>query len=335
MSIDVLCTHVESSTWMNFVQVTNMALDGNAGQRFFALYRRPDSQAILLSFADPERCKFFSQSDDFECVPGEWNTFKLEQRQDKNDPALTNIVVSIDDNIVAERVVATHRVLEGDELNVFASNSWNDAAKDYSIRNFFYQTFDEIKYEQCVAVDPCDGKTDCMTFVGSCEMNPSFNNKCGTVTAEINSVVSAEVKCSHDMEIDNQNYTNILQMTSDNKDGNPGQRFFMLNRHKKNHQLELCVDDPSTDKWRARSGFFDCVPGVWQTWRYERRQNSNDPNLTDLSMFLDGVKIFSNTVPTDDVFADEDLDVYLSNKWNIAGSAYAIKNFYYQTFPKI
>lgn len=34
----------------------------------------------------------------------------------------------------------------------------------------------------------------------------------------------------------------------------------MLNRHKVNHQLELCVDDPSREKLMARSGFFDCGP---------------------------------------------------------------------------
>ena len=105
---------------MNFVHVTNMAMSGNAGQRFFALYRRADSQAISLSFANPEICKFFSEADDFECVPGEWSTFKLEQRQDKSDPALTNIAVSINDTVVAERVAATHRVLKEDELNVYA-----------------------------------------------------------------------------------------------------------------------------------------------------------------------------------------------------------------------
>ncbi|CAG5104800.1 Oidioi.mRNA.OKI2018_I69.chr1.g1554.t1.cds [Oikopleura dioica] len=332
-SVDVLCTHVESSTGMNFVHMTNMAMSGNAGQRFFALYRQPDCQSISLSFAYPEICKFFSQADDFECVPGEWNTFKLEQRQDENDPALTNIVVSIDDTIVAERVAATHRVLKGDELNVYASNKWNDAAVDYSIRNFFYQTFDEINYEPCVAVDPCEGKNDCTTFVDSCEMQPSYKNQCGRVTAEINIVVSAEVKCSHDMELGD--WTNILQLTSSNLQGNPGQRFFMLLRHKDNQQLQLSVDDPSNDKLWSGSGYFDCVPGEWQTWRYERTQNSENPIMTDLSVSLDGVTVFSNSVRTDNVYANDDLDVYLSNRWHIAGSAYAVRNFYYQTSPKI
>ena len=164
-------------------------------------------------------------------------------------------------------------------------------------------------------------------------MQPSYKNQCGTVTAEINGVVSADVKCSHEMEVDD--WTNILQLTSSNLRGNPGQRFFALFRNKDNQQLQLSVDDPSTDILWAVSDWFDCVPGEWQTWQFERTQNSDNPIMTDLSVSFDGVTVFSNSVPTANVYADDDLDVYLSNRWNIAGSAYAVRNFYYQTFPKI
>ncbi|CAG5104846.1 Oidioi.mRNA.OKI2018_I69.chr1.g1598.t1.cds [Oikopleura dioica] len=332
-SVDVLCTHVEFSSYMNFVQLTSMALDGNPGQRFFMLNRRPDSQAITLGFANPETFKYFSNAGDFDCVPGEWNTYKLEQRQDESNPALTNIVVSVNDDIVAERVVATHRVLKGDELRVYASNKWNDAAADYEVRNFFYKTFDEVDYEPCVAVDPCEGQADCTTFVDSCDIRPENKNKVATVRAEFNSVVSAEVQCSHDMELGD--WTNILQMTSMQLDGNPGQRFFMLNRHKDNQKLQLAVADPSTDGFWAQSGWFDCVPGEWQTWRFERQQNSDNPTIVDLSVSLDDVVVYSNSVATHEVYAEADLDVYLSNRWNDAGSAYAIRNFFYQTYPKM
>ncbi|CBY36928.1 unnamed protein product, partial [Oikopleura dioica] len=334
-SVDVLCTDMDAEgEWMSLAQLSTLSKDGNPGNRFFALIRSRENFNISFSWANPEDFKYYSHADSsIECPAGEWRTFKLEQKQDASDPALTNVEVSVDGVLVGGRVVATHRVLKGDEVKVYASNKWNKAASDYSLRNYYYQTFPEVDYEPCVAVDPCADQDDCTTFYDSCEIRPSRSNKVASVNAEINHITSADVRCSHDMALGD--YTSILQMTSENMDGNIGQRFFKILRKNDSQQLQLSVANSEISYMWSKSGYVDCVPGEWQTWRVEQLQNAENPTVTDITIKLDDAVLFETIVPTARVFVDENVNVYLSNRWNDAGTAYAVRNFYYKTFDRI
>ncbi|CAG5104849.1 Oidioi.mRNA.OKI2018_I69.chr1.g1601.t1.cds [Oikopleura dioica] len=324
-SVDVLCTYVESSSYMNFVQITNESMDGNPGNRFFVVNRRPDSQGITVTFNNPDASRYMSGTTPFECVPGEWYTFQLEQRQDEANPAVTNMVVTINGDVVKEVSTATSGVINGGEFKVMASNKWNSAAEDYSIRNFYYQTFEEVPY----CFDPCDGEDgNCQTLVDSCEINPSQNNQLDSITASVNFDLSFDLLCSNNMA--HGEWTNILWIVR----ARDNQRMMGLFKNSDDHRLRLNTANPEvtgTANPFLSKGWSECTDGEWSTIRYHQQQNAANPAVTDVTVTNNDEVVISASFATGLVTKDEELEVFVSNHFNPSGSDYAIRNFVYKT----
>ena len=93
---------------------------------------------------NPHGTKRYSDVVSLRCTPGEWKTFTLEVRQSEASPMTLRYVASINGKEVKSEAYPVSGSLSTGEIKFYVSNPWDDAATGYSVRNFFYQTFEEI-----------------------------------------------------------------------------------------------------------------------------------------------------------------------------------------------
>ncbi|CAG5104948.1 Oidioi.mRNA.OKI2018_I69.chr1.g1697.t1.cds [Oikopleura dioica] len=104
------------------------------------------NQDTKLKFAvtDPADLSKFDYSDDYECVPGEWTTISVEVRQEEADPSTLRFTMKMGDTQLHSGTYAATEELKSYDLQVFVGNPWVNSATGMLVRNFYYQTFEEI-----------------------------------------------------------------------------------------------------------------------------------------------------------------------------------------------
>jgi len=300
--------------------------DGNIGQRFFKILRKNDSQQLQLSVANSEISYMWSKSGYVDCVPGEWQTWSVEQLQNAENPTITDITIKLDGAVLFETSVPTAGVFVDENVNVYLSNRWNNAGTAYAVRNFFYKTFDRVP------TDPCEERDDCSTFINAAPVAPAKNNQIATVQAAVNHVTSVDILCS-DAHPTNT-YYNIVHMTTGPSGGSYGSRFFAIWRNNDNQRLLINVAQPNSN-FGDTGLYWTCTPGEWNTYTLEQLQREDAPHVTIGTIYIDGVKVHEFAMDTEDVLKDTDIKVFASNNHNVAADAFQIKNFSYQTFAEV
>lgn len=138
-SADVLCNPAPNGQWKNILHVTSGASDQQFGARAFCMIAHINEDIIEFSVHDPNHWTWRQQYSVY-CNSGEWNTYSLEVRQ-VDGSSLLRSVVSVDGNQIGEFTYEASLSINDHELNVFAGSDFWASASDYSVRNFFYQTF--------------------------------------------------------------------------------------------------------------------------------------------------------------------------------------------------
>ncbi|CAG5104781.1 Oidioi.mRNA.OKI2018_I69.chr1.g1535.t1.cds [Oikopleura dioica] len=330
-SIDIQCNHnMDMGRWLNIFHMSAGGEAGNPGDRFFAAWRQPNDQRLYFARGVPHGG--FAEYKNVDCVDGEWNTYTLEQRQDEDSPDTVRMTFSIDDEVVTNNVYPTSDVFTG-SVDVFSSRKSNpaDVASEFAVRNFFYQTFEEVEPRVCEdRSDPCDGLEDCQTFIDSCIANPSASNNLGSIETTENFRTSIDIQCNHGMDMGR--WLNIFHISAGGEAGSPGDRFFAGWRKPNEQQLYFALGVP--EGGFAQYKTFDCVDQEWNTYVLEQRQDSSNPNIVVLTFSIDGNEIASYSYATSAVLSGTNVDVFSSRKTALVDVAwnFAVRNFYHQYF---
>ena len=112
-----------------------------SGNRVFVLWRRPNQNRIYISVDNPNT-SHHEHVTTFACTDGEWNTYSVEVSQRESDPSVTEYSVKVDGEQVIAGSYSTSDVFTDSDLQVFVSDDYYEPASVYSVRNFFYQTFE-------------------------------------------------------------------------------------------------------------------------------------------------------------------------------------------------
>ncbi|CAG5104845.1 Oidioi.mRNA.OKI2018_I69.chr1.g1597.t1.cds [Oikopleura dioica] len=330
-SVEILCNHDMPIAGVHY-QLLHMTKDDGTrtlGDRFFSFWRRHTSQEILINYASPIGNQWGETGRFWDCVPGEWNTYTLEQRQDIDKPFMTTSTVYIDGVNVHSVRAETSEILKDVPIKVFLSKGLPAAA--FQIRNFFYQTFAELPYEEPTAAPCSDGRENCFEFVGSVPVVPELNLRKATITAHANNEISVDIKCG---TMNDNVHNSIVEITSGAARGVLGERVFMIWEAPIGRPGKLLINVADPTGVKNDTGFwFDCNDGDWNTYKLSQRQNAGDPALTDIVFTIDGVTKHTRQVPTADVFRNDDIKVY-AGRWHPAIN-YEIRNFSYQFFDDI
>jgi hypothetical protein len=154
---------------------------------------------------------------------------------------MVKLIFSKNDNELASYNYESAAVFTG-PVDVFSALDHHQAVSDFSVRNFFYQSFDDTPLRSCdeeSVVDPCDGLADCITVVDSCVVNPQRENNIGTIEATKNFRSSIDIQCNHNMDFGG--WQNIFHMSAGGENGNPGDRFFAAWRRPSDHRLHFAL----------------------------------------------------------------------------------------------
>jgi len=334
-SIDIQCNHnMAFGDWRNIFHMSGGGEHGNPGDRFFAAWRRPNDHQLYFGLGVPEGS--YAHHKTLECVDGEWNTYVLEQKQDPEAPAVVSLTFSMDGDDIASYNYESDTVLVDTNIDAFVSreDSVNNVAFKFQVRNFFHQTFADVVPEPCVsAIDPCDGKTDCTTFVNSCSVNPAASNNVGTIEATKNFRTSIDIQCNHNMAFGN--WRNIFHMSGGGEHGNPGDRFFAAWRRPNDHQLYFALGYPEGSYAHHKN--VECVDGEWNRYVLEQRQDSKAPGMATLTFSMDGAEVASYDYASDDVLVDMNIDAFISreNSINKVGFQFDVRNFFHQSYDDV
>ena len=115
------------------------------GDRTFGLWKRKGQDTKLhFTVTDPADLSQFQYSGDYECAPGQWATFSVEVRQEEADPSTLRFTTKMDETQLHTGTYAATEELKSYDLQVFVSNDFMASATGMLVRNFYYQTFEEI-----------------------------------------------------------------------------------------------------------------------------------------------------------------------------------------------
>ena len=213
----------------------------------------------------------------------------------------------------------------GLDLQVHIGDDHYDAATSYSVRNFYYQTFDACPADR---TDPCTDLDSCTTVVDSCEFNPVVNTKNTAVSAARNYKVSADVLCPG---VNEWHY--IVHLTSDADPYAPtvnlGNRQFSIISSPDTGSMEISLH--SEVNANKRHAFFQaCTVGEWNTYSLEVNQVDADPSTLRWIFSFDGTQVQEGTFALSGAYSTGDLNAFVFD--NVPNS---VRNFSYQTFDDI
>jgi len=327
VSAEIFCAHNMplNGQWKNVVQLTAGQTIGNVGDRTFAVFRYPSENRMYMTVTDPNLHKF-EKVMPLDCTEGEWNTYSVEVRQQEDAPMHVRYTMFQDDVEVFSSGYDANAGYDG-SLKAYASNPWMESASEYSLRNFYFQTFNEVA---CTSSDPCDGLADCTAIVGSCGVAPTKGTLASTVSASLNFKASADVKCNHNMPLDGR-WKNVLHMTGGGALGNIGDRTFAIFRKQRQNQLYIAVNDP-TGSHNERVFNVDCNDGEWNNYSVEVRALEDNPTNVKFTLKQDDTVVGEGVYPASGAYSDGDLEAWISHDTMDSGSSYYVKNFIYQTF---
>ncbi|CAG5109534.1 Oidioi.mRNA.OKI2018_I69.chr2.g4056.t1.cds [Oikopleura dioica] len=140
VSADILCPDINE--WKYNIHLSGnddpYATPTNAGDRQFSVITSPDSGSMEISLTDPsawDKRQSFMQP----CTIGEWNTYSLEVNQVDEDPSTLRWVFNFDGTQAAQGTYDLSGAYSSGDLNAFVFDLIPN-----SVRNFSYQTFDDI-----------------------------------------------------------------------------------------------------------------------------------------------------------------------------------------------
>lgn len=145
-SAEIFCAHnmplSTDDTWFNIIHVTAGGDLGGLGDRTFTMARMPASHTMYMTVTDPNR-PWNHKYKQISCTQGEWNTYALEVRQLEDDASTLRYSMTMDGNEFFGQTYAVSDGKTSGALKVFTSNPFDGVASEYSLRNFFYETFEE------------------------------------------------------------------------------------------------------------------------------------------------------------------------------------------------
>ncbi|CAG5104439.1 Oidioi.mRNA.OKI2018_I69.chr1.g1254.t1.cds [Oikopleura dioica] len=222
-------------------------------------------------------------SDAFSCSYGEWETYSVEVRQISGSGDV-EYVTKIGDTTLHSSRYSASALPAGLDLQVFVASDFNNAATNYGLRNFYYQTFDPC----ATRTDPCTDLASCTTVVDSCEFNPVDNVAKTVVSAAANYKVSADILCP-----DRNAWTNMVHLTSDpgafDDTSYAGNRQFTVKKSPDAGSMEVSFHDPN---WTNKRYYFRqlCTVGEWNTYSLEVNQVEGDPSTLRWIFRFDGTQ---------------------------------------------
>ena len=117
---------------------------GELGDRTFGLWQEDYDPELHLTVSDPHSSSNGVQrSDNFACTDGEWATYSVEVTQVPGDPAMLQYTTKINGNDLYTSTYAASVAPKNSDLQIFVADDFYNPATGYSVRNFFYQTFEE------------------------------------------------------------------------------------------------------------------------------------------------------------------------------------------------
>ncbi|CAG5091188.1 Oidioi.mRNA.OKI2018_I69.PAR.g12907.t1.cds [Oikopleura dioica] len=336
-SVEVLCDHSLplDGQWKNIFHMTGGENYGSPGDRTFAMFRSRNDNQLLITVNDPAGSNHQKYVYD-ECSQGRWNEYSVEVRQVENNPSLVRYVLSVNEREVLEGFYSRDGTLSEGPIHVYAADDYYQTATAHAIRNFYYQTFDELDGISCDdPTDPCEeeGLDNCNTIVDSCPVAPEPNKQIGTVDASLNYKLSVDVLCSHMMPLDGQ-WKNIFHVTGGENYGQPGDRTFAMFRNRNENKLLIVANDPNGSNHQSIR-YVDCNDGEWNTYSLEVRQDETSINILKYAIFIDGVEIDAGLYSKDGALTEGDLKVFVSDDYYDSALTFPVRNFFYQTFDEI
>jgi hypothetical protein len=315
VSADVKCGAVPDD-WAAIAHINTGSRWDVLGDRYFGLFASPEGEGEgSLKFNGPLK------SGDKEmitvwpnCVPGEWNTYTVEQTYvDQHELELT---LSVDGEVLATETVSIDDVYTGD-LNVDVAGDWHDAAEGFKIKNFFHLTYDA---PTCEPEDPCADLDNCDTLVDSCSVVPKYNTQIGTVDGDAIYSASVDVLCRRS---DDHGWQSVVHMTQGGYRDNFGDRYFTV-WQRADGMLKVNAPLKGNTQFDEVEYFVSCEDNSWTNIAV--KQVALEGGLLELSVFQDGNKLGSNQLHHSDAFSGP-IDVYAGNSWFDPASFFRIKNF--------
>jgi len=129
--------------WFNIIHVTAGGDLGGLGDRTFTMARMPASNTMYMTVTDPTR-PWNHKWTPISCTQGEWNTYSVEVRQHEDDSSMLVYQMKKDLTLIHESTFQVSRGKTSGPLQVFTSNPFDGVATEYSLRNFYYQTFETV-----------------------------------------------------------------------------------------------------------------------------------------------------------------------------------------------
>ena len=166
----------------NIIHVTKGGNHEQLGDRTFGLFM--DIESFHMFVLEPNS-PLHQRSDKIACTEGDWVTISVEVRQIEEDPATLRYTTKVNDTPIHTATYLASYAANGEEFQVFVSDDFYNAASKSYVRNFVYQTFEEIP--SC-GTDPCAGLENCETIINGCDISPVRNNLLATVTSGIVSI---------------------------------------------------------------------------------------------------------------------------------------------------
>ncbi|CAG5104817.1 Oidioi.mRNA.OKI2018_I69.chr1.g1570.t1.cds [Oikopleura dioica] len=209
---------------------------------------------------------------------------------------------------------------------VFVSSSYFDPAYASFVRNFIYQTFEDLPFCE----DPCAWRETCTTFVDSCAITPAQNNLRATFKAALNYKFSVDVLCGHSSY---WAWRNIIEVNKEYSQTNnaAGYRQFAIYSVKDSPDLEITVNDPTKNEQRLRF-YRSCVSGEWNTYSVIVRQVPDSLTTLRYVLRIDAVEVANGTYDVSQAYAIGDLYAMVSNNYDATSAQNEVRNFYFQRF---
>ena len=182
--------------------------------------------------------------------------------------------------------------------------------------------------------DPCSGIDNCVTIVDSCQISPERSKKIASVTTSLNYKFAADVFCDHSMPLDN--WKNIFHVTAGENSGSAGDRTFALWRNQIDNRLYFAVNNPYWGDGSHYIDHIDCVDGSWNTYSVTVNEVGFRGYLKYVASINDEA-VADGSYHSKFAFTTGDLQVFVSDTWYDAATAFSVRNFYYQilTSPKL
>ena len=132
--------------WQNLFLVTINGDMNELGDRTFGLWQLPDDPLLHLAVSDPNGDNGVKRVDEFSCNDGEWATYSVEVSQVSGAPSTLQYTTKINGNDLHTSTYAASVAPKNSDLQVFVANNdpHHNPATGYSVKNFFYQTFEEV-----------------------------------------------------------------------------------------------------------------------------------------------------------------------------------------------